>query len=101
MIQKKNDTKVCCHKDDKVLLDDTKKIMIQKCVVIKMTKYFWKIKKLMIQKCVVVKMTKYFWMIQKNDTKVCCCKDDKVLFDDTKKNNDTNVCCHEDDDVKL
>ena len=24
MLQKNNDTKVCCHKDDKVLLDDTK-----------------------------------------------------------------------------
>ena len=62
---KLNDTNVCCHEDDKVLLDDTKKIMTQMCVVIKMTKYFWKIKKIMIQKCVVIKMTKYFWKIKK------------------------------------
>ena len=55
----------------------------------------------MIRMRVVIKMTKYFWKIKKNDTKVCCHKDDKVLLDDTKKNNDTNVCCHEDDDVKL
>ena len=48
----------------------------------------------MIQKCVVMKMTKYFWMIKKNnDTNVCCHEDDDVLFD--------NVCCHEDNDVKL
>ena len=39
-IKKNNDTKVCCHKDDKVLLDDSKKIMTQKCVVVMMTKYF-------------------------------------------------------------
>ena len=62
-LKKINDTNVCCHEDDKVLLDDTKKIMTQMCVVIKMTKYFWKIKKI-------------------NDTKVCCHKDDKVLLDD-------------------
>ena len=34
--KKNNDTNVCCHEDDKVLLDDTKKIMIRMCVVMKM-----------------------------------------------------------------
>ena len=35
--------------------------------------------------CVVIKMTKYFWKLkQNNDTKVCCHKDDKVLLEDKK-----------------
>ena len=71
----------------------------------------------MIQKCVVIKRTKYFWMIQKNnDTNVCCHEDDdvklwykcvlyhevdKVLFDDIiyllQYNDDTR---HYDDNVQ-
>jgi len=63
---KNNDTKVCCHKDDKVLLDDTKNNNDAKVCCHKDDKVLLDdTKKIMIQKCVVIKMTKYFWMIQK------------------------------------
>ena len=71
------------------------------CVVIKMTKYFWKIKKIMIQMCVVILMTKYFLMVKKKMIQKCVVMKMTKYFWMIKNNNDTNVCCHEDDGVKL